>query len=232
MIILEKLKKKRDKEYEQKYLDEMKRFREELVQYGLRILEVGGDGNCLFRSICDQLEGCQNNYKQYRIDAVDHMLNNRFDFEPFIEDDVPFDDYIEEMEKDGEWGGNLEIQALSIRYQFNVIVHQLDAPIFGITNFDPNVVRTIHLTYHLGEHYNSVRLADDFNNNEPPEPIPLNLKKDPALLEKYLEEQDSKMKTDAKRFKDKHIKEKIEKSKSEEPKTVELADIPDKVSFH
>ena len=122
------------------------------------------------------------------------MIQNRNDFEPFIEDDIPFDDYISEIEKDGEWGGNLELQALSMVYQFNAIVHQLDAPIFALANFDPNVVRTIHLTYHMGEHYNSVRQLDDDNKFEPPIPIPLDIKKDPERLAKYKEEKEKKLK--------------------------------------
>ena len=157
-----KLKKKRDKEHQQKYMDDMLKFREELIQYGLRILEMGADGNCLFRSISDQLEGNQANYRKYRQDAMEYMLQNKDDFAPFIEDDLTFDEYVEEMEKDGEWGGNLELQALSMRHGFNVIVHQLDAPVFAIANFDPSVVRTIHLSYHMGEHYNSVRLIGKY----------------------------------------------------------------------
>jgi hypothetical protein len=38
------------------------------------------------------------------------MVENRDNFEPFIEDDQKFDSYIEEMSRDGKWGGNLEIQ--------------------------------------------------------------------------------------------------------------------------
>ena len=42
------------------------------------------------------------------------MVNNRENFEPFIEDDQKFDDYIIELSKDGVWGGNLEIQVKDI----------------------------------------------------------------------------------------------------------------------
>ena len=37
------------------------------------------------------------------------MEQNRDDFEPFIEDDEKFDDYLNRMSWDKEWGGNLEI---------------------------------------------------------------------------------------------------------------------------
>ena len=37
------------------------------------------------------------------------MIDNKDHFENYIEDDIKFDDYIENMKKDGKWGGNLEI---------------------------------------------------------------------------------------------------------------------------
>ena len=52
---------------------------------------------------------------------------------------------------------------MSIKYQFNIIVHQVDHPIMAFSNFPWGSVPTLHLSYHLGEHYNSVRLSDDFS---------------------------------------------------------------------
>mmetsp|Transcript_16329 Transcript_16329/g.16053 ORF Transcript_16329/g.16053 Transcript_16329/m.16053 type:complete len:175 (-) Transcript_16329:547-1071(-) len=139
------------------------------------------------------------------------MVMNKDDFAPFIEDDQTFDDYIDTISEDGEWGGNLELQALSMKYQFNAIVHQLDAPVFALANFDPKAVRTIHLTYHLGEHYNSVRLIDDYSTNEVPMDIPLNLQKDPERLAQHREEEEAKLKENGRKFKRKYEETKIEK---------------------
>ena len=45
------------------------------------------------------------------------MLDNSEDFSPFIDiDEETFEQYIDWMRKDKEWGGNLEIQAMSLRY--------------------------------------------------------------------------------------------------------------------
>lgn len=53
------------------------------------------------------------------------------------------------------------MNALSQVFKFNVIIHQVDNPSM-IQEFHPlGSVPTIHLSYHLGEHYNSVRLAED-----------------------------------------------------------------------
>ena len=45
----------------------------------------------------------------------------------------------------------------------------------AFSNFDWGTVPTLHISYHLGEHYNSVRLIDDFEN-EPAKPIGHELK--------------------------------------------------------
>ena len=38
------------------------------------------------------------------------MIDEKDFFQNYIEDDQTFDDYIREMQSNGEWGGNLEIQ--------------------------------------------------------------------------------------------------------------------------
>ena len=76
---------------------------------GLRIKEVGADGNCLFRSFSDQMEGNEGNHYIYRQSAIEYMIDHQDHFKFFIEDDKPFDGYIKEMSLDGTWGGNLEI---------------------------------------------------------------------------------------------------------------------------
>ena len=88
--------------------------------------------------------------------VVDYMDANRESFEPFVEDDVPFDKYTADMRKDGEWGGHLELQAISLCFGVNVIVHQLESSPWEIRNFPPSAP-VIHLSYHDGEHYASVR---------------------------------------------------------------------------
>lgn len=46
-------------------------------------------------------------------------------FEPFIEDDVPFDDYCKSMEKDGTWAGHMELQAASLVTHSNICIHRV-----------------------------------------------------------------------------------------------------------
>ena len=41
-------------------------FQLELAELNLKMKIMQGDGNCLFRSICDQIEGTEKNHKKYR----------------------------------------------------------------------------------------------------------------------------------------------------------------------
>ncbi|XP_016185369.1 OTU domain-containing protein 3 isoform X5 [Arachis ipaensis] len=82
-------------------------------------------------------------------------------FEPFIEDEVPFDEYCQTMENDGTWAGHMELQAASLVLHSNICIHRNMSPRWYVRNFDDCRARMIHLSYHDGEHYNSVRLKDD-----------------------------------------------------------------------
>ncbi|KAL3526797.1 hypothetical protein ACH5RR_011453 [Cinchona calisaya] len=136
-------------------------FRQQLDALGLKILEVTSDGNCFFRALADQLEGNEEQHDKYRNMVVQFIMKNREMFEPFIEDEVPFDEYCQSMEKDGTWAGHMELQAASLVNHSNICIHRNNSPRWYIQNFDNREVRMIHLSYHDGEHYNSVRSKDD-----------------------------------------------------------------------
>ncbi|KAK8512919.1 hypothetical protein V6N12_030328 [Hibiscus sabdariffa] len=53
------------------------------------------------------------------------IKKNRETFEPFIEDDVPFDEYCQSMEKDGTWAGHMELQAASLVTHRNICIHRV-----------------------------------------------------------------------------------------------------------
>ena len=140
---------------------ELSGFRLQLDALGLKIVQVSGDGNCFFRAIADQLEGDEEEHRKYRNAVVQYMLKNRETFEAFVEDDVPFDKYCRSMEKDGTWAGHMELQAASLVTRCNICIHRSMSPRWYIRNFDGHGVCTLHLSYHDGKHYNSVRSKED-----------------------------------------------------------------------
>lgn len=113
------------------------------------------------RALADQLEGNEEEHEKYRHMVVQYIMKNREMFEPFIEDDVPFDEYCQSMGKDGTWAGHMELQAASLVTQNNICIHRDMSPRWYIRNFENQRARMIHLSYHDGEHYNSVRLKED-----------------------------------------------------------------------
>ncbi len=162
-----KKREKKAKEYHKQFIDQLKAL-------GLRINEVGGDGNCFFRSVCDQLEGSEDNHFYYRALACDYIEENKDFIKFFIEDDIPIEKYISDMRRDGVWGGNIEIYSLSQTLNVNFYIFLYDRPMYIVKNFEiPN--RNIYLSYHDAMHYNSVRLLEDFSKGEIPISIPLDL---------------------------------------------------------
>lgn len=140
---------------------DISKFRTQLDILGLKIIQVTADGNCFFRAVADQLEGNEEEHQKYRSMVVQYIVKNRETFEPFIEDDVPFDEYCQSMETDGTWAGHMELQAASLVTHSNICIHRHMSPRWYIRNFDYHEARMIHLSYHDGEHYNSVRLKED-----------------------------------------------------------------------
>ncbi|XP_072283340.1 OTU domain-containing protein 3 isoform X2 [Pyxicephalus adspersus] len=146
--------------------EEFVSFTNQLQVLGLRLREVPGDGNCLFRALGDQLEGHSRNHLKHRQEIVDYMIKHRDDFEPFVEDDIPFDKHVENLAQPGTFAGNDAIVAFARNNQVNVVIHQLNNPLWQIRGSDKTNVRELHIAYRYGEHYDSVRRIND--NTETP----------------------------------------------------------------
>ncbi|KAI8891986.1 hypothetical protein BC833DRAFT_626265 [Globomyces pollinis-pini] len=121
---------------------------------GLELVEIQGDGNCLFRAISDQLNGSSNEHANIRADICNHIDISRDLYQPFMEED--FDKYLNRMRKLGVYGGNLELVAASRLFKVKIAVHQLQQDIWIISDSDENE-NTIHIAYHSWEHYSSIR---------------------------------------------------------------------------
>jgi hypothetical protein len=60
-----------------------------------------------------------------------------------------------------------------MKFNVNFYIHIYNHPMYIVKNFEVPF-KNIHLSYHDGEHYNSIRLRDDFENDVPID-IPLEL---------------------------------------------------------
>ncbi|XP_076022879.1 OTU domain-containing protein 3 isoform X2 [Genypterus blacodes] len=141
-------------------------FSNQLQALGLRLREVPGDGNCLFRALGDQLEGHSRGHLRLRQETVQYMKSHRQDFEPFVEDDVPFAQHLSNLSQPGTFAGNDAIVAFARSQQVKVVIHQLNAPLWEINGVDKQGCRELHIAYRYGDHYDSVRRVGD--NSEAP----------------------------------------------------------------
>jgi hypothetical protein len=156
------------------------------------IVEMTSDGNCLFRALSDQLYGDygHRHYDIVRQEICNYMALRESEFVHFLvlddhdakrlgeEDASSYQDYIDQMRTDGEWGGNVELVATSRLYQRNITVYTPDGA-FSIEWSDGSSVdrdasvpypdphdqeglseedRALSVSYHEGDHYNSVRI--------------------------------------------------------------------------
>lgn len=144
-------------------------FAQMLRARGLYIRDVESDGSCLFRAISDQLYGTEDHHENLRVKCVRYMCDHEQAFAPFIEDDRSFTSYTAEMSRASVWGGNLELQALSMALKLDVRIHQLAGPVYDICNSFASGVNTtpIHLSYHQGQHYASVRRRESQSQEGP-----------------------------------------------------------------
>lgn len=92
--------------------------------------------------------------------------------------DKDYDDYLRRMRREGEWAGQPELLAAAQALRVDIVVHQYDAPNYRIearrdvVEIGPRLARErrghaqcgaeeylseVHVSYHDGEHYNSVR---------------------------------------------------------------------------
>lgn len=136
-----------------------------LLSNNLKIKDIPPDGNCLYHAIADQLslsnELPHHNIKQLRSIAANHMRANESEYAPFV-DDISFDEYCNKVESDvlAEWGGELEIRALSESLGVCIHIYSADAPLL-LMNETAASKAILRLSFHrhlfaLGEHYNSL----------------------------------------------------------------------------
>ena len=159
-------------------------FSTQLAKLGLQLRDVTGDGNCCFRALSDQMIGNESQHLDFRKRVCQYMKQNRDEFEPFIaaliddedENDAKakktskkldaFENYIKNLEIPGTYADNASLVAFARLYNLNINIYQLELPIWtinGIKNVNKRC-RQLHLSYHNGEHYSSIRRIGDSTN--------------------------------------------------------------------
>lgn len=154
--------------------DELAIINGHLISDFLVVKDIISDGNCLYRALADQLEfvgvngegGNQGNltFNDLRSRAADYLRTHSEEFAPFLgmePTSQEFGRYCTNVERDAEWGGQIEIRALSACLQRQIYIYDASTPL--IVMGDEYIENSpLKITYHrhyfaLGEHYNSVK---------------------------------------------------------------------------
>jgi OTU domain-containing protein 3 len=144
-------------------------FRSHLLARGHIIREMTSDGNCLFRSISDQLyDDAGSNHFTVRSEICNHLAQNKSEFQSFLllneddEDVMNIDDYVDHMRESTTWGSDIEIVAASRVYNrgIKVFSHVYAGGVlrFG-SRVDDSDDNDFLLSYHGNDHYNSVHMT-------------------------------------------------------------------------
>mmetsp|Transcript_50087 Transcript_50087/g.108548 ORF Transcript_50087/g.108548 Transcript_50087/m.108548 type:complete len:300 (-) Transcript_50087:65-964(-) len=148
---------------------ETERLMAKLEPLGLAVQEVPADGHCLYRSVADQLQrsGDAADFQQCRRLAAEYIRTHPDDFMPYLPGEAgatTIDAYCAQVESSSEWGGQLEITALSHACRRCVAVYSADGP--PLLTGEQYAGAPLTLAYHrhyfgLGEHYNSLVRVDE-----------------------------------------------------------------------
>lgn len=94
--------------------------------------------------------------------CADALINKEEEYAPFCEytDSITsFEQYAERVRSSSEWGGHLELRALSEGLKRPLVVYSAAQPklVMGDADGENPVLLSYHLHYYsLGEHYNQV----------------------------------------------------------------------------
>ncbi len=141
---------------------------------GFHINSMNPDGNCLFRSLSDQLNhdnGEAHDFIRHQI--INHIRRHSDEFKDFLllqdnhEDISDPDSYIQKMVQNGEWGGNPEVYVAAWLYGVNINIYSQEytntnGMLVINTDGHQGAIDMVHamwtISYHENNHYNSIRL--------------------------------------------------------------------------
>ncbi|CAH8361241.1 unnamed protein product [Eruca vesicaria subsp. sativa] len=122
---------------------------------GFEIRRMLADGNCLFRAVADQVYGDSESYDMTRQMCMDYMEHERDHFSQFITEG--FTSYMKRKRRNKVYGNNVEIQALAEMYNRPIHIYSYSTEPINIFQGSYNTdTPPIRLSYHHGNHYNSL----------------------------------------------------------------------------
>ena len=133
---------------------------------GYRFTPIKRDGNCLFRAVAHQIYGDPNLHSMVRKWCAKFMKEEKKFYEGFILHITDFSKYIKQLGKDGTWGGNFELMAISELYNCRLEVYEKseNPRVVNAWDFQGSNNPPIRLFFR-NNHYASVISSGGLNNN-------------------------------------------------------------------
>ena len=208
----EELKKKQEEEDKKSAqrkaeIEQENKFRFNLLKQNLVLHLIKRDGNCLFSSISDQVYGTENHSSIVREKCMDFIEKNKLFYSQFIEGgEAQMSAYIQRKRKNGIWGDNLEIQALSEIYNRPIEIYKdVNKTLSSLCNESFNKKYPIRISYIDKKHYNSIVPSTKHKDYKLFQNELLNNSKPGIYETKFIKEYDI-----SKKFEQKNIIEKIQ----------------------
>ena len=132
-----------------------------LLNYGLKPFDVGGEGDCFYRALADQINGDPATHLDFRKRIISWLKENCLQILPwFNNDEKKFNRYLKRISKPGIWcGGEFEIMAAAILYNVNIVLISIvdGSERKTIISGGDDIKNTIYLVHIIDEHFQSTR---------------------------------------------------------------------------
>ncbi|KAK6933405.1 OTU domain [Dillenia turbinata] len=127
-----------------------------LQLYDLVELKIQGDGNCQFRSLSDQFYRTPEHHKFVREQIINQLKSHPEKYQGYVP--MEYDAYLKKMNKVGEWGDHVTLQAAADSYgvKIFVITSFKDTCYIEILPEVQKSKRVIFLSFWAEVHYNSI----------------------------------------------------------------------------
>lgn len=137
--------------------DDQQRLLQRLNNYGLREVEVSGDGNCQFRALSEQMYRSPKYHMHIRNKIVKQLQYQRSSYECFVP--MNYKQYCKKMARSGEWGDHVTLQAAADKFaaKICILASSRDNGFIEIMPQHQAPKLELWLSYSSGVHYNSLR---------------------------------------------------------------------------
>lgn len=159
---------------------ESDKIKEQLVKKGLIVFDIPSDGDCLYNAVIHGLKKFSQfiTLPELRQKVADYLRKHKEQYQPFLTDptsgeelnDSQYASYCDKVEKTKQWGGQIELEAITHVAKKAIVVIQGSGPELHMGDEyakEGIVTLTYHrLLYELGEHYNSVQTKPDEDGDD------------------------------------------------------------------